>query len=157
MARTMSFLIAFIFVSGLGFGQATAPKNDPEVDAVGQKLDQLKDDIQKLKDAWDKSRLEVTLYEKRAKRAYQKWVKAAKTVKAQTKAQKEKADIELQLAVEKRKLAFSEWQSKVFLQAAEESKLKSIAQDKDSKAIRAKVMELEAKLKPLVTPMPSKK
>jgi len=73
------------------------------------------------------------------------------------KTQKEKADIELQLAVEKRKMAFSQWQSRVFLQTAEESHLKSLAQDKDTKAIHEKIGQLEAKLKPLSTPAASTK
>ena len=84
-------------------------------------------------------------------------MKAAKKVKADAKIQKEKADLELQLAVERRKLAFSQWQSRVFLQTAEESHLKSLAQDKDTKAIQEKIDQLEAKLKPLTTPAPSMK
>ena len=139
--------------NGPAFADKAPAKDGTDVDVVGQKLDQLKEDIQKLKDAWDKSRLEVTLYEKRAKRAYQKWVKAAKTVKVQAKVQREKADMELQLAVEKRKLAFSQWQSAVFLQTAEESRLRSLSQEKDTKAIRAKIAELETKIKPLTTPV----
>ncbi len=158
MKKRLSFLL--ILVCSVGFASAKtalAPASSTDVDVVGQKLDEMKEDIQKLKESWDKTRLEVTLYEKRAKRAYQKWVKAAKAVKAAAKIQKEKADLELQLAVEKRKLAFSQWQSKVFLQTAEESHLKSLAQDKDSKAIQEKIDQLEAKLKPLSTPVTSAK
>src|SRR6185503_10714428 len=112
MKKVLSFL--FIFICSVGFGFAKdKPASSADVDVVGQKLDELKEDVGKLKESWDKARLEVTLYEKRAKRAYQKWVKAAKKVKADAKIQKEKADLELQLAVERRKLAFSQWQSKV--------------------------------------------
>jgi phytoene dehydrogenase-like protein len=152
--------VLFIILCSVGFTfakTATTPANSTDVDVVGQKLDGLKEDVGKLKESWDKTRLEVTLYEKRAKRAYQKWVKAAKKVKADAKIQKEKADLELQLAVERRKLAFSQWQSRVFLQTAEESHLKSLAQDKDTKAIQEKIDRLEAKLKPLATPAPSTK
>src|SRR5258708_7971130 len=82
-----------------------------EVSTAAERLEKSRGEVQRLKDAWDKARLETTLYDQRSKRAYQKWVKAAKKAREQTKLQKEKAELELQLAIEKRKLAFSLWQS----------------------------------------------
>ncbi len=111
-------------------------------------LEKAKSEVQALKDAWDRSRLEATLYEKRAKRAYLRWVKAAKNVKAEAQERKEKAELELQLAVEKRKLAYSFWQTSVFKQAAKESEVKALAQQKDTVGIKEKIKQLETKLGP---------
>ena len=105
-------------------------------------------EVQKLRDAWDKTRLEATLYDQRAKRAYQKWLKSPKALKTQAQNAKEHADLELQWAVEKRKLAFVQWQKAVFLQAASEAKLKALDQQKDEAAIQAKIRALEQQLNP---------
>ena len=64
--------VLFIVLCSVGFTfakTAPTPANSTDVDVVGQKLDELKVDVGKLKESWDKTRLEVTLYEKRAKRA----------------------------------------------------------------------------------------
>ncbi len=111
-------------------------------------LEKAKIEAQTLKDSWDRSRLEATLYEKRAKRAYLRWVKAAKKVKAEAQEKKERAEFELQLAVEKRKLAYSLWQTSVLRQAAKDSEVKALAQQKDTVGIKDKIKQLETKLAP---------
>ena len=121
------------------------------MDSAAKQLEKAKDETQKLKDAWDKTRLEVTLYDQRAKRAYQKWAKAVKTAKEQARLQKERAEMELQLAIEKRKLAFNEWQAAQLRQASREAEVKALDQEKDSAAIRDKIKKLEAKLSSQVT------
>src|SRR5579872_292950 len=77
---------------------------DNAFDAAAKALDKSKEEVQRLKDSWDKARLETTLYDQRAKRAFQRWVKAKTKARDQAKTVKEKAELELQLAVEKRKL-----------------------------------------------------
>jgi hypothetical protein len=142
-------LLAFMFVhpwlSGLAFADPT-PVADSAFDTAAKELDQAKDETQKLKDAWDKSRLETTLYDQRAKRAYQKWLKAAKSLKEQAEAQKERAQLEFQLAVEKRKLAYNEWQVSQLRVASHEAMVKSLDQEKESDSIREKIEQMEGKL-----------
>ncbi|HUO56565.1 MAG TPA: hypothetical protein VMV05_00165 [bacterium] len=133
---------------GFAFAASPTPAVDNAFDAAAKALDKSKEEVQRLKDSWDKTRLETTLYDQRAKRAYQRWIKAAKSAKEQAKAQKEKAELELQLAIEKRKLAYSRWQAAVLRGAARESELKALDQDKDTKAIEAKIKELESKISP---------
>lgn len=125
--------------------QAT-PSVDSALDTAARELDKAKDETQRLKDAWDKTRLETTLYDQRAKRAYQKWAKAVKTAKEQARLQKERAELELQLAVEKRKLAFNEWQAAQLRQASREAEVKSLDQEKDSAAIEVRIEQLKMKL-----------
>jgi chromosome segregation ATPase len=144
--------VACLWLTGFAFAQTTPQPTLSEVDGLSEKLDQVKADVEKFKNAWDKARLETTLYDQRAQRAYQRWVKAAKSLKAKTQAQRDKAALELQLAVERRKLAFSQWQSALLREAAEETKIKTFAQDRDTKAIQDKIRELETKLNPLRTP-----
>jgi hypothetical protein len=81
------------------------------------------------------------------KRAAQKFAKAAKDVKTKTKEQKERAEIEFQLAVEKRKLAYNEWQAAQLRAVAKETQLKALDQEKDNNAIRMRIDKLEVKLK----------
>lgn len=126
-------------------GQAP-PSAQDSLDSAAKQLEKAKDETQKLKDAWDKTRLEVTLYDQRAKRAYKRWAKAVKTAKEQARLQKERAEMELQLAIEKRKLAFNEWQAAQLRQAADEAQVKALDQEKDSTAIRDKIKKLQDKL-----------
>lgn len=138
--------IAAPWPNGLAFGGQPTPSVDSAVDAAALDLEKAKDEAQRLKDTWDKARLEVTLYDQRAKRAYQKWAKAAKAAREQARIQKEQAGMELDLAIEKRKLAFNEWQAAQLRQAAIEARVKALDQEKDSEAIRDRIKKLEDKL-----------
>jgi hypothetical protein len=141
-------LSAFICVhpcfNGPAFGASSTPvAKDAAFDKAGEALEKAKGKVQELREKWDKARMETTLYDKRAKRAYQKWVKAAKKAKDQAKTQKENAELELQLSIEKRKLAFNEWQAAQLRAASKESELKALDQDKDTRAIQEKIKKLE--------------
>jgi microsomal dipeptidase-like Zn-dependent dipeptidase len=153
-----SFVKAFLFLAVLMAGdslllaQTTPQPAHNETEGSTEKLDQAKAEVEQFKTAWDKARLETTLYEQRSKRAYQKWVKATKAAKAKAQTARDKADIELQLSVEKRKLAFSQWQSAQLREASSEAQIKAVAQDRDTKAIQDKIHQLETKLNPTQTP-----
>ena len=140
-------LLCGFCLAGIAAAEPT-PAADNAFDAAARELDKAKDEVQKLKDAWDKSRLETTLYDQRAKRAYKRWVKATAKARDEAKAAKEKAELELQLAVEKRKLAYNQWQASLLMAAAKESELKALDQEKDSAAVREKIKQLEAKIGP---------
>ena len=135
-----------LWLGGLAFAGQATPSVDSAVDVAAQDLEKAKNETQQLKDVWDKARLEVTLYDQRAKRAYQKWAKAAKAAKEQARVQKERTSMELELAIEKRKLAFNEWQAAQLRQAASEDRVKALDQEKDSAAIRDKIKKLEDKI-----------
>jgi hypothetical protein len=148
------------FISSAGFWPSSAfaatPVADNAFDAAAKALDKSKEEVQVLKNSWDKTRLETTLYDQRAKRAYQKWLKATKKAKEQAKAVKEQAELELQLAIEKRKLAYNQWQGALLRQMSKESELKALDQDKDTAAVREKIKQLEEKLgKPSSVARPS--
>lgn len=151
MSLRLTFFL-MIVIWGTAICSAQTPQPTTQVYALGEKLDQTKAEVDQFKNAWDKARLETTLYDQRAKRAYQRWLKAAKTLKAKAQDQRDKADLELQLSVERRKLAFSQWQSAQLREASEEALVKAFAQDKDTKAIQAKIQQLQAKLKFRQTP-----
>ncbi len=151
------FSVLLMVGCGVLSAQTTIQPTRNDADGLTEKLDQAKAEVEQFKTAWDKARLETTLYEQRSKRAYQKWVKATKTAKAKAQAARDKADIELQLAVEKRKLAFSQWQSAQLREASDEAKIKALAQDQDTKAIQDKIRQLETKLAPIKTPAVSSK
>ena len=120
---------------------------------AGKEMETAQQGVQTLRDAWDKTKLEAALYDKRAKRAYQRWIKSAKSLRAQARSAKERADLELQLAIERRKLAFVVLQEAVFRQAALDARMKEWDQRKDEADIRAKIKGLEVKLGP-ITPIP---
>ena len=155
--KVFLFLAVFMGTHGVLLAQAAPKPEHNETDGLTEKLDQAKAEVEKFKTAWDKARLETTLYEQRSKRAYQKWVKATKTAKAKAQAARDKADVELQLSVEKRKLAFSQWQSAQLREASSETQIKALAQDQDTKAIQDKIHQLETKLGPTQTPSVSPK
>jgi hypothetical protein len=145
------FLLACLLAPALVFPAPNQPASgsDQALQAANQDLEAAQKEVQKLRDAWDKTRLEATLYDQRAKRAYQKWIKAAKSLRAQALAVKVHADLEFQLAVEKRKLAFVILQEAVFRQAELDAKVRELDQKKDEADIRAKMRELQTKLTPV--------
>jgi hypothetical protein len=151
VSKSMLVLSLFIFVhpwlNGLAEAEPT-PSVDPAFDAAAKELEKAKDETQKLRDGWDKARLETTLYDQRAKRAYQKWSKAARSLKDQGREQKERAELEFQLAVEKRKLAYNEWQAAQLRLLSKESQVKALDQEKESRGIAAKISQIESKLGP---------
>ena len=148
--RFFFFLLVFICVHLWLSSSVLAGPTPVPVDTLAkaaEKLEKAKTELQRLKDVWDRARLEATLYDKRAQRAYKAWAKSAKKVREQARLKKEKAQMEFLLAIEKRKLAFSEWQAARYRMLADESQVKALAQDKDTQGIQAKIKELEAKLK----------
>lgn len=152
MKKVVFLLSVFICVhpwlNSLAFAGQATPSVDGALDTAAKELEKAKDETQKLKDVWDRTRLEVTLYDQRAKRAYKKWAKAVKSAKEQERLKKERAGMELQLAIEKRKLAFNEWQAAQLRQASREAQVKALDQEKDSAAIRERIKKLEDKLRP---------
>jgi hypothetical protein len=147
-----SILVLLFFVSSQSWliNQACAADSTPVADTVfeaaAKALEKSKEEVQRLKDLWDKTRLETTLYDQRAKRAFQRWVKSKTKAREQAKAAKEKAELELQLAIEKRKLAYNQWQAAMLRQLSKESEVKALDQDKDTKAIRDQIKKLQDKL-----------
>ena len=142
------FICVHLWLIPFAFADPATPSVEDQLAVSASRLDKARDENQKLKDAWDKARLETTLYDQRAKRAYQKWVKAAKGLKEAAKARKEQGELEFQLAVEKRKLAYNEWQVSQLKMLAEESQVKALDQEKESASIRDRIGKLEAKLNP---------
>lgn len=130
------------------FARAAAPSVEDRLAAESAKLEKAKAEVQGRKDAWDKSRLETTLYDQRAKRAYQRWVKAKKGGRAPAQASKERADLEFQLSVEKRKYAYNEWQAALLRQQSIEDGMKALDQEKDGAEILEKIHSLEKRLSP---------
>ena len=142
------FICVHLWLSPSVFAGPTPVPADTLAKAA-EKLDEAKEELQKLKDVWDRARLEATLYDQRARRAYKSWAKSAKKAREQARLKKEKAQLEFLLAIEKRKWAFSQWQAAQYRMLADESQVKALAQDKDTQGIQAKIKELEIKLRPL--------
>src|SRR6185369_10231621 len=108
-------------------------------------LEKGRQELLRLKDVWDKARLEATVYEKRSVRMYKEWAKSAKSLREKARIQKEKAALEFQLAIERRKLAGSEWQAAQFRVQAAEFQLKSLEQEANTRAIKEKIKQMEGK------------
>ncbi len=146
-----ALICVYLWPMGSAFAAQPTPIRENAFDMAAKALDKSKEEVLELKNTWDKTRLETTLYDQRAKRAYKRWVKAVKSAREKAKEQKEKAELELQLAIEKRKLAYSLWQEAVLRQTAKEFELKALDQQKDTAAIREKISKLEEKNSSQVT------
>lgn len=136
------------------FAGTPTPVTDQAFDKAAEELEKAKTETQRLKQAWDKARLETTLYEQRAKRAAGKFAKATKDLKEKARVRKEKAELEFQLALEKRKLAFSQWQEAQLKMATRESFMKALDRERESNDIKLKIRGLEEKLNANATPSP---
>ena len=83
-------------------------------------------------------------------------MKSKTNAREQAKAVKGKAELELQLAIEKRKLAYNQWQAAMLRQLSKESEVKALDQDKATKVIRDQIKKLQDKLtSPTVPAAPS--
>jgi hypothetical protein len=137
------FICVHLWLSGPAFA---APAADQAFDAALKGLDRAKEEVRHLKDAWDKARLEATLYDQRAKRAYQKWAKAGKDLRKKAEEQRERAQWELQLAVERRKLAWNRWQAAQYRMLMEETKVKLLEQERDIRIVEERIGKLEERI-----------
>ncbi|HVM32483.1 MAG TPA: hypothetical protein VMU88_05065 [bacterium] len=127
---------------------------DPKLAQAAEKVRAAQAEAQKTKDAWDKSRLEATLYSQRADRAYKRWLAAKKDWKKKMADHRDRAQLEFQVAVEKRKLAYDQWQQALDRLDAEQQLLNALLVDQDIRATRAQLGKLQAELGPLPSPTP---
>jgi hypothetical protein len=126
-----------------GLAVAASVVVEPQVEAAAKALDKAKEEARSFRETWDKAKLEATLYDKRAKRAYEKWVKAAKGLRKEAEVQKGKAETELKLSTERRKLAYNEWQAALYRQALREAQLKLAEQERDIAIVKERIRKLE--------------
>jgi len=127
---------------------ATPSVYEVQAGSAAKALEKAKEEARALRETWDKAKLETTLYDKRAKRAYEKWVKAAKGLRKDAEAQKLRSELELKLSVERRKLAWNEWQAAVYRQGLKESQLKVLEQERDIAIVKERIRKLEKELGP---------
>jgi len=141
------FALAF-FVGG-GFSFAQTPSPDAKVTQAADQVQKAQDEVQKLKDAWDRSRLESTLYSQRAQRAYKRWAAAKKDWKKKMAQHKDEAQLEFELAVEKRKLAYDFWQQAQYRLGAQQQLLSAVEENQDIRDTQAHIDKLQAQMTPL--------
>ncbi|MGH7739109.1 MAG: hypothetical protein ACREL1_03075 [bacterium] len=110
LAFRLSVFVSAFFVGSVLAQASTPSTQDPQVTQAAERMQKTQDEVQKLKDAWDRSRLEAALYNQRSQRAYRRWVAAKKDWKKKMGEHKDRAQLEFELAVEKRKLAYGLWQ-----------------------------------------------
>lgn len=138
---------AVVFFIGSAFAGADAPTApDPRVAQAAEQVQKTQAETQKLKDAWDRSRLEATLYDQRAQRAYRRWVAAKKDWKKKMEAHKDRAQLEFELAVEKRKMAFSLWREAQYRLEADRQLLGAAEQKGNIVEIKNHLKDIQGKL-----------
>ena len=135
--------------------EPTESETNPQVLQAANQVQKAQIEVDQLKDIWDRSRLESTLYDQRAQRAYKRWVAAKKDWKKKMGIHKDQAQLEFQLSVEKRKLAFDQWQQALYRLNAEQQLLSVAEQAKDILDTRAHINRLENQLYPSGTPTPA--
>jgi len=147
--RTALVLSLFISVHpcSLAFAAPGTPVVvDVSLDNAAKALEKAKEEARSLRETWDKTKLEATLYDKRAKRAYEKWVKAAKGLRKDAEKQKDQAELELKLSTERRKLAYNEWQAALYRQALREAHLRLAEQERDIAIVKERIRKLESEM-----------
>jgi hypothetical protein len=154
--RLSVFALAF-FVGGVSAQtpEPTESETNPQVLRAADQVQKAQTEVDQLKDVWDRSRLESTLYDQRAQRAYQRWAAAKKDWKKKMALHKDQAQLEFQLSVEKRKLAFDRWQQALDQLNAAQQLLSAAEQAKDILDTRAHINRLENQLYPSGTPTPA--
>jgi hypothetical protein len=123
------------------------PTPDPQVAKA-------RSESQKLRDAWDHARLESTVYDKRYHRAYDRWVKAAKEGKITAMKKRDQAMVELKISLERRRLAWYEWELAKSKQVALEAQTKAKGLREDIQRVKQRIEGLGGAWKS--TPVPTK-
>jgi hypothetical protein len=144
-----------ILVPVWAFAQTPTPASQtPKLAQAAQQVQKAQEVVQKTKDAWDRSRLEATLYSQRADRAYRRWAAAKKDWKKKMAEHKDEAQLEFQVAVEKRKLSYDLWQQALDRLNAQQQLLNAEEVAEDIEATKAQLFKLESKLTPSLSPTP---
>jgi len=138
-----------IFVGSSVLAQTPVASLDAKVTQAADQVQKAQDEVQKLKDVWDRSRLESTLYSQRAQRAYKRWTAAKKDWKKKMAQHKDEAQLEFELAVEKRKLAYDLWQQAQYRLNAQQQLLSAAEETKDIEDTQAHITKLQAQMTPL--------
>jgi len=126
-------------------------ESEPTPDPVVLKA---RSEPQQLRSAWDKARLEVTVYDKRYRRAYERWVKATKDTKASAMKRRDQAMVEFKISLERRRLAWYEWELGKAKQVALEADTKAKGLREDVARVKKRIEALGGSWKP--TPVPTK-
>jgi hypothetical protein len=127
--------------------QAEATPVDPAVVKIHA-------EVKKIRDAWDKARLEATVYEKRYRRAYDKWVQSAREGKSKALAHRDRAQAEFNLSVERRRLAWYRWEDARARQQVAEASARRKGLAGDIERVRARILDMEKKWGLAATPVP---
>jgi len=143
-------VFAWAFFVGVAAAQTPVPEQNTKITQAAQQVQTAQDEVQKLKDAWDRSRLESTLYSQRAQRAYKRWAAAKKDWKKKMAQHKDEAQLEFELAVEKRKLAFDLWQQAQYRLGAQQQLLNAAESSVDIQATQAHIAKLQSQVAPIV-------
>ena len=128
-----------------------AAEPEPTLDPMVMKA---RAESKKLHDAWDHARLESTVYDKRYHRAYDRWVKVAKEGKAAALKKRDQAMVELKISLERRRLAWYEWELAKSKQVALEAQTKAKGLREDIQRVKQRIEGLGGTWKP--TPVPTK-
>lgn len=111
-------------------------------------------EAQRLRDAWDHAKLESTVYDKRYRRAYDRWVQSGKEAKAAAVKKRDQAMLDLKISLEKRRLAWYEWELAKAKQVQLEASAKAKALRDDVTRVKKRIEAMGGSLKP--TPGPVK-
>ncbi len=158
MTRFLGAALLLLIAAGSMAAPAPTPEIAVEVAATPTDPAVVKAvaEVKKARDAWDKARLETTVYEKRRKRAYDQWVRADRETKPRALARRDRAQNEFDLSVERRRLAWYRWEdARARLQAAESAaRRKTLALDIERVRTRIQDMERKWGLSPAASPKP---
>ena len=132
---------------------ATAALADAPATPTDPTVEKWKAETTKTRDLWDRSRLESTLYDKRYKRAYDRWLKAAKDKKASALTKRDRAWAEFKLSLERRRLAWYQFELSKARQAAAEAETQAKGTGEDIRRVEDRIRKMEKDLG--IQPTPS--
>lgn len=133
----------------------TADKPTPEPDALKVAKTAIltaKAQTAKAKDAWDRSKLECTLWDQRFKREYQQWVKARGDARKAAQDRRFQAEADLKLSLEVRRLNWYQYELAARRERAAEEQLKTAEMENELARVEERVRALKTRPAPVPTP-----
>ncbi len=148
------YLLILMIATGPMWGAEKPTPVPTEVVAARKALLKAREEATRAKEAWDKSKLEATLWDQRYKRAYSEWVKSKGDSRAAALDKRLKAEEDLKIALEVRRVHWyrAEWAS-LKAKAVEDS-LKIIEMELDLRRVEERLKGMREARTPV--PVPSR-
>lgn len=139
-------LILLALMAAASLGASDKPTPVPtEIQGAQKALLKAREESARAKEAWDKSKLEATLWDQRYKRAYGEWAKSKGAARPAALEKRLRAEEDLKLALEARRLNWYRSELAAMRVRAAEDALKTLELQREATRVEERILEMKAR------------